>query len=252
MEMNSEQKTKVVVDSKAKILASASVVMTVTGWLLGSFGVLGIGKIYLLYICWLIWFVACLCGIMSLRAMKNIKGFLWSRLLAWIGCIFSIYCALSILITASDILYKDIRQCRSNLKVLSRSIIIYCEKHDGEFPDPSKWCDLLLSEPANISNEIDILNISEKRFKCPIVTGGRSGYAFNKNLAGKRISEVDPNTVVLFETNAAGWNQNGGPEIMCPDRHKGIFVSGSYVICIGKPTVRFVPRSEVKNLRWNP
>jgi hypothetical protein len=113
---------------------------------------------------------------------------------------------------------------------------------------------LLLSEPPNESDDSVFWKyFSEKSFRCRTVTEGRSGYAFNKNLASKHISEVDPNVVILFETTAVGWNQNGGPEIMCPDRHKAIIgESGSYVLCPNQYDVRFVPRSEAKNLRWNP
>ena len=254
MEIDAEQKTETVVSIKTKTLAIISVIITFVAWPL-SF--LGIKETHVLYVCWVIWLCACLCGIMSLKSMNNIKGFRWIRLVAWLGCVFSIFFALGTTFIVSDGHAIDRIFCSDNLRVLDRSIRTYCEKHEDKFPDPSKWCDLLLSEPKNKSNDAfdKFWELSEKKFRCPTVTEGRSGYAFNKNLAGKRISEVDPNTVVLFETTATGWNQNGSPELMCPDRHKRIFgEGGSYVVCVGKdkPVVRFVPQSEVKNLRWEP
>jgi len=212
----------------------------------------------MLYSSWFCWGAAFLCGFISLRIVKNIKSFLWSRLLARTICILSIIGILGMTHMLSEGLEGRKRECTTNLGVLSKSIITYSEKHNGEFPNPSKWCDLIIDEPNNkfesknySPNYLNLFCI--ERFRCPSAKETKSGYAFNKNLAGKRISEVDPNVIVVFETNAVGWNQNGGPEIMCSDRHKAIFgKSGSYVLCPNQYDVRFVPQSEVKNLRWNP
>jgi hypothetical protein len=253
MEIKSEQKTEIAAITIAKILAVASITLAFAGLLCSlSATMLYFG---LMYISWLIWFIAFLCGIISLIATKGIKRS-WSKPVALVACIFSLYCTLAVTHMMSGMLMGDDDNCTAYLNMLSISIKAHCAKHDGEFPDPSKWCDLLLNEPLKKSDdEYDIYwkYFSEKSFRCPAVMEGRSSYAFNKNLAGKRISEVDPNVVVLFETTAVGWNQNGGPEIMCPDRHKAILgENGSYVLCPSKYDVRFVPLSEVKNLRWNP
>jgi hypothetical protein len=255
MEINSEQKTKRVVSAKARILAVASVVITLFAWpSIPSC----IKNTYALYICWIIWLGACLCGMMSLKSIKKIKGFLWTRLLAWIGCILSIYCILGITFMVGNWNTRSRFTCWDNLRVMGRSIRTYCEKHDGKFPDTSRWCDLLLSEPkVEYDSEFEqgLWELSEGKFKCPTVAEGRSGYAFNKNLAGKRISEVDPNTVVLFETTTGGWNLSGGPELMHVSRHEAIIgKSGSYVLYLGKdkPVVEFVYRSQINKLRWDP
>jgi hypothetical protein len=256
MEIDAEQKTKVIVNSKAKIYAGISVFLFFAGALFSG----NMEMPNLICISWLAWLGAFLCGIMSVWNMRNIKEVSGTRLLVLIYCIFIICIAFGVPCINSDALIMNKVHCRANLDVLSRSIITYSEKHDGEFPDPSKWCNLIISEPNNkFDNKNDNPNnlsiFSEKSFRCLMVTEGRSGYAFNKNLAGRRISEVNPNTVVLFETTATGWNQNGGFEIMCPDRHKRIFgEGGSYVVCLGKekPVIKFVPQSEAKNLRWEP
>ena len=262
MEMNAERKTGVDANTRANILALTSIIIFVA-WLIAAF-ILRNKQIedtlYMIYIGWFCWIIAFLCGVMSLKVIKNIKGFLWARLLAWIICTLSVICIFGFTHMLVERFLLDKEYCEANLKVLSASIRAYCAKHNGEFPEPAKWGDVIISEPDNKFESKDYNpnffgTFCVERFRCPAVTEGKSSYAFNKNLAGKHISEVDPNVVVLFETNTIGWNQNGGPELICPDRHKAIFEeNGSYVALLGKdkPVIKFVPQSEAKNLRWNP
>jgi hypothetical protein len=261
--MDAEQKTKRVINTKANLLAIASVTIIVLWCVIvpivgGNKEVLEkIEKtfFYLIYTGRFCWFTAFLCGTISLISAKRIKGSPWSKPIAILGCILAIYFYFAVPHVLSEVLEGRGEDCSMNLHTLSTAIKAYCGKHDGEFPDPVKWCDLLLSGPPQKSDDkYDLYwKLSEKSFKCPTVTEGRSGYVFNKNLAGKRISEVDPNVVVLFETTVAGWNQNGDSKMMCPDRHMtSLGENGSYVLCPNQYDVRFVPQSEVKNLRWNP
>jgi len=236
---------RTVESTKAKRLANTSVIFAVTGLLLSS---LSIKALYVIYICWVIWSGACFCGITSLKTMKDLKGFSWSRFLASIGCIFSLISILGVTFMIHEIYLINASYCRNHLFILGNSIRVYCEKHNGEFPDTSRWCDVIIDETDSVRN------VSKKTFGCPGVPQGTSGYAINKNLSGKVISEVDPNVVLLFETTA-GWNQNGEQELMCLHKHELLFRgSGSYIVCVGKekPLVRFVHRSDIEKLRWNP
>lgn len=252
--MESEQKTRISI--KAKTFAGISVFLFFIGALLFD----NMKMSNPICVSWLVWIGALLCGIISFWKMKNIEGFSAARLLVLIYCIFIIILALGIPCVVSDGYVMDRYTCSVNLKVLDKAIRIYCQKHNGEFPDPSKWCDLIINEPNNKfvdrnynPNYLSIFCI--ERFYC--LTGGRSksGYAFNYKLTGKRISEIDPNVVILFETANSGLNQYGSSELIYYKKHKSLLgESGSTVLCVGKdkPIIKFVPQSEVKNLRWNP
>jgi len=259
METDAEQKPKISLKTKANILAIASVTIvalwfvTVTNLWSNQKGEIGYFVRYSGRFCVI---AAILCGVISLIFARRIKGSWWSKPMAIAGCILAIYLYFAVSFLLPD--SYDVRNyyCERNLKTLSTSIKTYCEKHNGEFPDPAKWCDLLLSEPPQKSDDKYGLywELSEKSFKCHEILGEeRYVYAFNKNLAGKRISEVDPNVVVVFEANGVGWNQNGDSKMMCPDLHKNYWEkSGFYVLFPNQYDVRFVPQSEVKNLRWEP
>ena len=54
----------------------------------------------------------------------------------------------------------------------------------------------------------------EKIFKCPAAnSGSRCDYAFNAKLGGMDEGKINPQTVMIFESDG-GWNANGGPECM--------------------------------------
>jgi peroxiredoxin Q/BCP len=83
--------------------------------------------------------------------------------------------------------------CGSHMSALGKAILVYANDNDGRFPTPAKWCDLLI-ENADVIPEM---------FICPQsgTVYGESSYAMNVNLVGKKIDEVSPDTVLLFETD---------------------------------------------------
>ncbi|MHC4293155.1 MAG: hypothetical protein ACYSTX_02585, partial [Planctomycetota bacterium] len=88
-------------------------------------------------------------------------------------------------------------------------------------------------------------------FKHPLIEG--SVIAFNKNLDGMRLLDVDKNTVLLFEAKG-GWNLAGGKELMKSSNTDRItvnvlFMNGKIKQCwIGD-----IPnRDTVESIRWEP
>ena len=159
--------------------------------------------------------------------------------------------------------------CRSNLRVLGDAIYLYAIENDYKYPIAEKWCDLIMQ----------YLGGTMKQFICrgSDAVVGESSYAFNKNLAGKKISEVPGNVVVLFETNFGRtpvgrdgtigdrdcnkalrisdpnrevyklrWNQAGGPELLTVENHKGCNVLFNDI------HVEFVKTEKLKDLKWKP
>jgi hypothetical protein len=107
--------------------------------------------------------------------------------------------------------------CGANLKGLGMAIHAYAQDNSGEYPTVDRWCDLLVQH-AKVPGKSFICRGSDSRL-------GESSYAINKNLAGRRVSDVAGDVVLLFETNfgrtSAGrnsllrdresYNSKGGP-----------------------------------------
>jgi len=127
--------------------------------------------------------------------------------------------------------------CLSNLHQISLAMWTYANDHDGELPRADRWCDLLIEQTETDPNNLVCRNSG--------ATMGQSSYAMNENVAGRRISDLASDLVLLFETKP-GWNQVGGPDILISDIHerKGCnvaFVNGD---------VKFVKVEDLEDLKW--
>jgi prepilin-type processing-associated H-X9-DG protein len=91
-------------------------------------------------------------------------------------------------------------QCVNNLKQLALAARMYANDHGDKFPNATNWCDLIQSSAGSV-----------KIFQCPASRGTLGGYGYNAALSGKRVDDVNPSTVLLFEI-PGGWNVSGGPE----------------------------------------
>jgi len=110
-----------------------------------------------------------------------------------------IYTILGIIVIVSLVLMSlppvpqpDWVMCATNVSALGKAIYMYTSDYDGQYPQPDKWCDLL------------IMNY-EVKLECFVCKGsdakiGESSYALNKNIAGKNSSEIPEDMVILFET----------------------------------------------------
>lgn len=83
--------------------------------------------------------------------------------------------------------------CGTNLSSLGKTISLYAYDNDDYYPGCNQWCDLLILY-ADGSPLTYICNGSDD-------TLGESSYAMNISLEGKKTSDIDPNVVVLFDTN---------------------------------------------------
>lgn len=108
-------------------------------------------------------------------------------------------------------------------------IFLYSGEYDDKYPTADKWCDLLI-QYVDIAPEQLICNRSD-------AVMGESSYAFNKNLIGKKITEVPGDIVVLFETNFG----------KTPFGRDGIIGNRNYI----KITEHSQPEQEVYEPSWN-
>ena len=114
--------------------------------------------------------------------------------------------------------------CGSHINGLGKAVKLY-EGDFGQYPDPDKWCDLL----------VKFCDVDLKLFICdsgaPVsynLVYGKLKYAQPKPQKGNCNYAINPNcepnspddTVMLFETKI-DWNQAGGPEILTIENHQG-------------------------------
>jgi prepilin-type processing-associated H-X9-DG protein len=99
----------------------------------------------------------------------------------------------------------------SNLKQIALCIILYAKDHNEVLPDADQWID-----------QIRPYVKTESVFRDPAAPDQKWSYAFNSNLSGVTISEIEnpATTVLLFESDADKKNASGeGDTVPTPGRH---------------------------------
>lgn len=181
-------------------------------------------------------------GIVALTQINKSQGRLGGKGLAIGGLCVSVAAFLMLPILAGLLLpalanakgKAQTINCVNNMKQLALAIRLYSNDNNDTFPKADKWCDAILPEAG-----------TTKIFVCPSASDGqRSHYAFNAKLSEKKESEINPQTVMLFEC-AGGWNKSGGPN----DLKKYHRV---YVIAFMDGSVRQIPEAQLPTLRWDP
>jgi hypothetical protein len=152
---------------------------------------------------------------------------------------------------------------------LAKTLILYAnDDPHGRLPPGDQWCDLLV--------QYDYCS-SLRQFVHRGAIEGESSVAINKNLAGKSLSGIPKDVVLLFETDFGKdgwfrkellknracyqtipcgqpykrvyknrWNQAGGPEILTTEHYKGQGCNVAFV----DTSVRFVKKEDLGKLRW--
>ena len=168
---------------------------------------------------------------------------------------------------------KNRLTCGTNLKQLGVSALTYVCYYDDVVPNWNNWCDQLTTE-ANIDPKLFICKSSDAIY-------GESSYALNKNVLGKKLSELPKDMVLIFETNLGlegneranllrertsfkessamhklftgnekvylnRWNQVGGSDDLTLDSHKG---QGCNVCFVGGH-VMFMQAGFIDKLKW--
>ncbi len=149
-----------------------------------------------------------------------------------------IVCALLSFLGPRDISTPASVLCRLNLSGMSKAMILYAGDFNDMLPIPEKWCDLL----------VEYADCKPKQFLCGGSDNkvGESSYAFNVNLKGKNVYELDSNVVLIFETNEVGWNLCGGKELISCANHNGEICN---VILADSRTKR-IRCKDINSLNW--
>ena len=102
------------------------------------------------------------------------------------------------------------------MKQLGLAVRIYAVDHNDQLPPAATWCDAIQSQ-RRLAQGLPM----------PDRAGRRCAYAFNAKLDGKKDSEIDPQTVLLFESDA-GWNGSGGAGELKPHQHSSRTVNVAF------------------------
>jgi prepilin-type processing-associated H-X9-DG protein len=178
-----------------------------------------------------------LAGCLAGSAMSGGRG----RGLVLAGAALLIACASGDVMVARDVLaiikqvlpsepaYKPElnKTCPDNLKQLYTAMMIYADSWDGTLPPADGWLDKIKD------------NVSQNEWlHCPEVsperTGTKYGYAYNEEVAGKRISELQDagKTPLIYDsTNLEPGAHDAAASLPKPGRHAGrnnvVFVDGN-------------------------
>ena len=124
----------------------------------------------------------------------------------------------------------------NNAKQVGLAVRLYADENDGKCPPAVNWCDAILpSLPA------------ASVLQCPQRRDRKSGFGLNARIAGRTLSSIPPDTVLLFESSG-GWNFTGGAKDVLPGPPHG----RNYVFCFADGSAREVPAEELPTLRWEP
>ena len=148
--------------------------------------------------------VALVAGVIALVMIKASGGALSGRRLALLGIIIPIVAVVAFFRSKTPAEESQVlpsSQCKSNITRLAEMLSEYRSDNDGRFPNPEKWCDILLEQAKD-----------ESLFACPLAEGARCSYALNK-YAVEAGADLSASMVLLFESEP-GWNQVAGPELM--------------------------------------
>jgi hypothetical protein len=200
-----------------------------------------------LFTCGLMALPGLILGIIALVKINNNKATLKGFGLALAGTIVSgvflmmlpVWLALFLPALAAAKSRAQTIACVNNEKQLALAVRMYAGEHSEHFPPAATWCDAIKPETGSVAV-----------FKCPSANPtSRCDYAFNSALDGMDDSKVDPQTVMIFESDG-GWNASGGADSMVtPARHQNGRI---YVVAYADGSVQEVPQSELGSLRWNP
>jgi prepilin-type processing-associated H-X9-DG protein len=194
---------------------------------------------------------AIICGIIGLVKISKSNGRLKGKGYAITGITlpFVYIVLISILGIFSAILFPALGQarqsaqkavCMNNLKTIGIVIITYTSENNDTYPPAENWCDLLKDKvkPENL-----ICPASKK-------VEGQTSYALNINVAGRKTSEIPPDTVLLFETTIAD-NPVGSYELLDQEKHNG----HGFNILFADGRVEFIDfgdSDKQSSLRWKP
>lgn len=200
------------------------------------------------------WFASIAMGVLAIITAHSAK-FKVGVVLGRIGVGVTVFFFLGTLLLFFGTISDGRVHCCFEMQDLSNATLKYCKQNKGTLPDADAWCDQLIGLAENIEVYYSQKFLVGGHDLDGIPDGRISTFAFNKNLDGYRLADIDRQTVLLFETNL-GWNQNGTSAILRPEGHSGFWPfidSGYHFVLVGPGatfTVKFIKHSNLDSLNW--
>ena len=127
-----------------------------------------------------------------------------------------------------------IERCENRLLTFKNAVKEFTDPNSGELLLRADWCDVFKKA-----------DFPDQWFICPGKNKPPCDYALNKSVLGLKISELDSNIVLIFDSKT-GWNLVGGPELLAPENHEG---KGCNIL-FADGRVEFVKKEKFDNLKW--
>ncbi len=207
--------------------------LAVVSLVLGVLGCTGLGAL-----------AGLICGIVALVRINRSGGRLRGRGLAIAGLVVS---ALMVPVSAGMLL-PALSKAKSkaqtiasvnNLKQLGLAARMYSTDHADTFPAAEHWTETLRPFLGPGADQV---------LRRPANAGAVCGYGYNQAVAGKKESEVDPDTVLFFELEVPECDAVGGEELLRHPRSKGETV----VVGYADGSVMQLRMERLSELRWEP
>jgi hypothetical protein len=184
------------------------------------------------------------CGLVALVRINRSGGRLRGRGLAIAGLVVS---ALTVPISAG-LLLPALAKAKSqaqttasvnHLKQLGLAARMYSTDHADTFPPAERWTETLRPFLGPGADQV---------LRRPANAGAACGYGYNQAVAGKKESEVDPDTVLFFELEVPECDAVGGEELLRHPRSEGDPV----VVGYADGSVMQLRMERLSELRWEP
>jgi hypothetical protein len=194
-------------------------------------------------------------GILAQKNIRKSHGVLRGMGLAMTGISVSIVSILFIIPLFTGVFMPALHRfhektertrCLEHLGRLTTATLEHARQNRGRLPDATNWCAVIEGKVRSAS-----------LFQCPKETTERSTYGFNAQLGGLKLTEIDSNTVLLFEVEG-GWNVNGGWEHL-PFRPRHVIRGGRqesdvwvYSVSFVNGRTELIDVNDLDRLRWKP
>ena len=127
-----------------------------------------------------------------------------------------------------------------HLRSIGHTLEKYANGHNGQLPASDNWSVELLRFNSSLTSDDFMIDRTPK-------DANMSDFAINSNVSNLKLSNLQKDFVLLFETPLAK-NPSGGPELMSTNNHP---IKGCFVL-FADMHIAFVRAEDFNNLRWKP
>lgn len=194
-----------------------------------------------------------ICGIVAMIQINRSAGQLKGQGIAIAGTVLSGIMTLLIPVIAilAAMLLPALAKAKSkaqtihgtnNAKQLCLAMHLYAGDSKEVLPRSENWCDAI--RPYTGGNNA-VFHRAQDHTEAGAQT---TSYAFNARLDGAKLSGINPQTVLIFESTSHAWNASGGPDLLRRPGNRGDAV----IVGFADGHSEAVTGPRLDTLRWEP